>query len=108
VLVTSGLSCDDFVLDPHGIAYVASPSNALIRVDTATGVQLIVGGTFDDTASDFIGGSSAQFGRGDSDRTSVYVTTNGASFTDAPAGSQGISRVDVSDIAQALQLCKDW
>jgi hypothetical protein len=87
VLVTSGLSCDDFVLDPYGIAYVASPSNALIRADTVTGAQPVVGGTFDDTTGDFIGASSAQFGRGDSDRTSVYVTTNGTSFTNAPAGS---------------------
>ena len=46
--------------------------------------------------------SSVRFGRGVSDRSSVYVTTNGGSFTDVPLGTQGISRVDVSDLAQIL------
>lgn len=101
-LIASGLSCDDFALDPWGFAYVASPSNALIRVDTRTGAQLVVAGTFDDTISDIVGASSVRFGRGASDRSSAYVTTNGGSLTDAPPGSQGISRVDLGDLAQAL------
>ncbi len=110
MLVTTSLSCDDFALDLYGNAYVSSPSNALIRVDTTTGAQLVVGGIFDHTTSDFIGGSSAQFGRGDSDRTSIYVTTNGRSFSDAPVGGRGISRVDVGDIAQvlAMEASKGW
>ncbi|MCJ1471618.1 hypothetical protein MMC13_000258 [Lambiella insularis] len=102
-LITSGLSCDDFALDAWGFAYVASPSNALIRVDTRTGAQLAVAGTFDDTVSDIVSASSVRFGRGPSDRASVYVTTNGGSSTDAPLGSQGISRVDVGDLAEVLR-----
>ena len=108
MLVTSGLSCDDFALDPWGIAYVASPSNALIRVDTRTGAQLVVAGTFDDTVSDIISASSVRFGTGVSDRTSVYITTNGGSFTDAPPGSQGISRVDVGDLAEVFHGLESW
>jgi len=81
---------------------VASPPNALIRVDTRTGSQLVVAGTFEGTVSDIIGASSAQFGRAASDRTIVYITTNGGSFTNAPFGSQGVSRVDVGDLAQVF------
>ncbi len=85
-----------------GIAYVASPSNALIRVDTKTGTQLVVAGSFNNTNSTIVSASSVQFGRGPSDWASVYVTTNGGSFTDAPPGSQGISRVDVEDFSALL------
>ncbi|KAL8822300.1 MAG: hypothetical protein Q9191_006966, partial [Dirinaria sp. TL-2023a] len=53
-LVTSGIACDDFALDPQGFAYVASPRNALIKLDTATGAQLVVAGTFNRSTSDII------------------------------------------------------
>ncbi len=99
-MVTSQISCDDFAIDRRGDIYVASPSNALIRVDSQTGKQMVVAGTFNSTTSNIIGASSVQFGRGASDSSSVYVTTNGGSFTCAPPGSQGISRVDVGDLAQ--------
>ena len=102
-LVTSQLSCDDFAIDPWGMLYVASPSNALIRIDSRTGEQMVVAGTFNSTASNIIGATSVRFGRGASDRSSVYVTTNGGSFTCAPPGSQGISRVDVGDLAQVFR-----
>lgn len=79
---------------------MASPRNVLIRLNTRTGAQLVVAGTFADSSSDIISASSARFGKGDSDRTSIYVTTNGGAFAGAPPGSQGISRVDVGDVAQ--------
>ena len=79
---------------------MASPRNTLIRLDTRTGAQLVVAGTFANSSSDIIGASSASFGKGDSDGTSVYVTTNGGAFASEPAGVQGISRVDVGDVAQ--------
>ena len=79
---------------------MASPRNALIRLDTRTGSQLVVAGDFNQSSSDIISASSAQFGVGDSDRTSLYITTNGGAFVGAPAGSQGVSRVDVGDLAQ--------
>ena len=64
----------------------------------------MVAGTFDDTVSDIIGATSAQFGRGVGDRSSVYITTNGGSFTDAPPGSQGISKVDVDDLGRLFKV----
>lgn len=79
---------------------MASPRNALIRLDPQTGAQLVVAGTFNESSSDIISASSARFGVGDSDRTSLYVTTNGGAFVGAPPGSQGVSRVDVGDLAQ--------
>ncbi|KAL8694224.1 MAG: hypothetical protein Q9218_001111 [Villophora microphyllina] len=102
-LITSGVACDDFALDAWGFAYVASPRNALIKVDTRTGAQLVVAGSFNQDASDIISASSARFGVSDSDRTSVYITTNGGAFVGAPEGSQGISRVDIGDVAQAFR-----
>ena len=91
------------MLDPWGFAYVASPRNALIQLDTRTGAQLVVAGTFNESISDIISASSARFGVGDSDRTSVYITTNGGAFIGAPPGTQGISRVDIGDLAQVFQ-----
>ncbi|KAG7007390.1 hypothetical protein G7Y79_00010g028910 [Physcia stellaris] len=99
-LIASGIACDDFALDDWGFAYVASPRNALIRLDTRTGSQLVVAGDFNQSSSDIISASSARFGVGDSDLTSLYITTNGGAFVGAPAGSQGVSRVDVGDLAQ--------
>ena len=101
-LITSEISCDDFAIDRWGDIYVASPSNALIRVDPRTGKQMVVAGSFKNTSSNIIGATSVQFGRGASDKSSVYVTTNGGSFTCAPPGSQGVSRVDIKDLAQVF------
>ncbi len=97
-LISSQISCDDFAIHPRGLLYVASPSNALLRINLQTGSQTVVAGTFNSSTSDIIGATSVQFGRTASDRHNVYVTTNGASFTCAPIGSQGISRVDVGDL----------
>lgn len=62
----------------------------------------MIAGTFNSTKSDIISASSVRFGVTADDETSVYITTNGGSMTDAPKGSQGISRVDVSDLARML------
>ncbi len=79
---------------------MASPRNAVLRLDTRTGAQLVVAGSFNQSSSDIISASSARFGVGESDRSSLYVTTNGGAFVGAPVGSQGVSRVDVGDLAQ--------
>ncbi|KAI4194338.1 MAG: hypothetical protein LQ350_007829 [Teloschistes chrysophthalmus] len=102
-LITSGIACDDFALDPWGFAYVASPRNALIRLDTRTGAQLVVAGDFNQDTSEIRSASSARFGVSDSDQTSIYITTNGGAFVGAPKGSQGISRVDIGNLAQAFR-----
>lgn len=65
----------------------------------------MVAGTFNESASNIISASSAEFGVGDSDRSSLYVTTNGGAFVGAPLGSQGISRVDVGDL---LRVSRGW
>ena len=59
----------------------------------------MVAGTFNQSTSDIISASSVRFGVGDSDRSSLYVTTNGGAYIGAPPGSQGITRVDVEDLA---------
>ena len=79
---------------------MASPRNALIKLDTRTGAQLVVAGTFNQSTSDIISASSVRFGVGDSDRSSAYITTNGGAYVGAPLGSQGISRVDLGDLAE--------
>lgn len=104
--IASDIACDDFALDPRGSAYVASPRNALIMLNTWTGEQRVVAGTFNESTSDILGASSVRFGVGDSDRSSVYVTTNGG--VGAPPGSQGVSRVDVGDLAQVLGVGEEW
>jgi len=107
-LVTSAIACDDFALDPWGFAYVASPRNAVLRLDTRTGAQLVVAGSFNQSSSDIISASSARFGVGDSDRSSLYVTTNEGAFVGAPMGSQGVSRVDVGDLARVGRGGEGW
>ncbi|KAI4242399.1 MAG: hypothetical protein L6R42_011027 [Xanthoria sp. 1 TBL-2021] len=68
-IITSNIACDDFALDPHGIiAYVASPRNALVRLDTRIGAQLVVAGTFNESSSNNLSASSARFGTGYRDR----------------------------------------
>lgn len=81
---------------------MASPRNALIKLDTRTGAQLVVAGTFNQSTSDIISASSVRFGVGDSDRSSAYITTNGGAYLGAPLGSQGISRVDLGDLAEVF------
>ena len=63
----------------------------------------MVAGTFNESVSDIISASSVRFGVGDSDRTSVYITTNGGAYIGASSGSQGVSRVDVGDLAQVFE-----
>ena len=81
---------------------MASPSNALIKLDTRIGAQLVMAGTFNESDSDIISASSVRFGRVDSDRSSVYITTNGGAYIGALPGTQGVGRVDVGNLAQAL------
>ena len=107
MLITSNIACDDFALDPQGYAYVASPRNAVIKLDLQTGAQLVVAGKFNESTSDIVSASSVRFGRGDSDQTSIYVTTNGGAFVGAPPSSQGISRIDIGDIASGPDSGRD-
>ena len=99
-LIASPIYADDFAIDQWGFLYMASPANALLRVDSRTGQQTVLAGNFNSSTSDIVGPTSVRFGRGVSDRSSVYLSTNGGSFSCAPPGSQGVSRVDVRDLAQ--------
>lgn len=95
-LITSNIACDDFALDPHrDVAYIASPRNAIIKLDLHTGKQLVVAGKFNQSSSNIQSASSAQLGVDKGGRSSVYFTTNGGAFVGAKKGSQGIGRVDV-------------
>ncbi len=60
-------------------------------------------GAFNESSGDIISASSVRFGMGDSDRSSVYITTNGGAYICAQPGTQGVSRVDVGDLAQLFK-----
>lgn len=106
-LVASNLPCDDFVLNERGVAYVAGPANAIIKIDTTQAASRlgqfdrVVAGTFNSTMSALVSPTAVQWGRGDSDRTSLYVTTNGGAGSGGN-GTEGLSRIDVGDLAQLL------
>ena len=101
-MITSNIACDDFALDLWGYAYVASPRNAVIKLNLQTGAQVVVAGKFNESISDIVSASSVRFGINVCDQTSVYVTTNGGALVGAPPSSQGISRVDIGDLASGL------
>ncbi|KAK4505465.1 hypothetical protein PRZ48_003428 [Zasmidium cellare] len=96
-LVTDNLTCDDLVIDCKGNAYVAGPKDVLTRV-YPNGEREIVAGTFNSTTSSLVGPSAARFGRLESDRWSLYVTTNGG-IDQNVEGTQGIYRIDLGEAA---------
>lgn len=97
ILITSNLTCDDLVVDAQGTAYVASPDGIVTRV-TSAGEKQVIAGTFDSTHSDLMGPTALAIGQLESDRWSLYITTNGGSSGNS-SGVQGVSRIDVEDYA---------
>lgn len=92
-LVSSNVTCDDFVLDHEGNAYVAGPLNVLTKV-SPDGQQEVIAGTYNSTSSTLVGPTAARFGRLASDSWSLYVTTNGGVTGQVP-GTAGVSRIDL-------------
>ncbi|KAF2161454.1 hypothetical protein M409DRAFT_28184 [Zasmidium cellare ATCC 36951] len=96
-LVTSDLTCDDLVIDCKGNAYVAGPRDVLTRV-YPNGEKEIVAGTYNSTTSSLVGPTAVRFGRLESDRWSLYITTNGGVGQNV-VGTEGIYRVDLGAVA---------
>ena len=71
--------CDDFALDDHGTAFIATdPANTLLKVPTIgknKGVVTVVAGGPNSTQ--WAGTTATAFGRTEADRGVLYVTTNG-------------------------------
>lgn len=99
-MVANNLPCDDFAFDTQGNAYVAGPANVITKV-SPQGDQSVIAGTFNSTKSALVGSTAVAFGRLASDRTSIYVTTNGGAGQEIN-GTQGVSRVDVFAIPSLL------
>jgi len=96
-LITSNLTCDDIVIDDTGILYVAGPQDVITKV-TPNGQQTIITGTYHSLNSSVVGPSALRFGRGVSDRWSLYITTNGglpAVLGGSVPTAAGISRIDL-------------
>ena len=93
-LVASNISCDDFVLDTDGTAYVAAPADVIWKVQP-DGSTEIIAGTYNSTSSSLVGPSAIRFGRLASDKRSLYVTTNAGIPPVTLEGTAGVSRLDL-------------
>ncbi|KUJ15786.1 uncharacterized protein LY89DRAFT_685725, partial [Mollisia scopiformis] len=77
---------DDFALDRHGNAWIATdPSNSLVKVTLDGEATVVVGGA-DETV--LLGGTSAAFGRTVEDWEVLYVTSNGGLGNPPASGVQ--------------------
>jgi sugar lactone lactonase YvrE len=101
--VAQNTTGDDIVLDADGFIYVAlgGPDNAIGLVDPRTGGMSVVAEKFNSTSSGLIGPTAWQFGRGATDRRSLYVTADGGN-PESVLGTQGLSRIDVDDVAKVI------
>lgn len=90
-LVADKVFGDDFLITKRG-AYVASPADVLLHV--FDGKQQIIAGTFNSTLSGLVGPTAVRFGRLATDRSSLYISTNGG-VKDTVSGTPGVSRVDL-------------
>lgn len=97
ILVASDLTPDDFAVDRSGVAWVASGNDVVFRV-SADGKKETIAGVFTQLAtqgdSALVGSTSVRFGRGASDRASLYVTIDGG-IGQPDFAAQGVSRIDV-------------
>lgn len=82
---------DDFLMTSNG-AYVASPANAILRV--ADGKQEVIAGVLNSTSSGIVGPTALRFGRLATDKSSLYISTNGGVKT-LVRGTPGVSRIDL-------------
>lgn len=90
-LVAGHVFGDDFLITNTG-AYVASPANAILRV--ADGKQEVIAGVFNSTSSGIVGPTALRFGRLATDKSSLYISTNGGVKT-LVRGTPGVSRIDL-------------
>lgn len=97
-LLASNLPGDDFVLDAAGFAYVGGQAGVINFIDPSKGTVRPIAGTLGSNSSALVGPTAVQFGRTASDRNSIYVTTDGG-ILNTIIGSQGVSRIDVGDVA---------
>lgn len=73
-------------------AFVASPANVLLRV--VDGKQEVIAGTLKSTSSGIVGPTAVRFGRLATDKSSLYISTNGG-VRGLVKGTPGLSRVDL-------------
>jgi len=94
---------DDLILDDSGTAYICQQVNSLSRV-TLNGTQQVIAGTPNSNSSSLLGPTAVAFGRGASDRNTLYITTNGgqSAATGQTPASQGLSSVDLGAAAAAV------
>ncbi|KAL9074426.1 MAG: hypothetical protein Q9157_004386 [Trypethelium eluteriae] len=72
-------TADDFAVDGHGNIWLTeNVQNTLVRVSPNGQVQTIAGGP---NSTDLIGPVSAAFGRGYDDRDTLYISTDGLTFS---------------------------
>jgi hypothetical protein len=97
-LLASNLPRDDFVLDAAGFAYAGGQAGVINFVDPSKGTVRAIAGTLGLNSSALVGPTTVQFGRTASDRNNIYLTTDGG-ILNTILGSQGVSRIDVGDVA---------
>ena len=96
VEVTGQLTCDDFIIDSEGTAFVAGPANVITRVST-NGQKSIIAGTLNSNSSALVGPTAVAFGRLAVDSSDLYVTTNGGLNLNSE-GATGVSRIAVGSL----------
>lgn len=91
-IVATEVTCDDFVFDRRGRAFVAgSVDNVVWMVEPATGKKQVVAGTLNSTESALRTPSAVEFGRGKGEEDVLFVTTTGG-MGNITLGTQGLSR----------------
>ncbi|KKP00026.1 hypothetical protein THAR02_07863 [Trichoderma harzianum] len=77
--ISEGFMCDDFDVQPDGTVYLPTTSqNTVIRVSLDGRVQQLAGAAGSLAVG---GGTAAQFGRGQYQKTTLFVTTSGDRFS---------------------------
>ncbi|KAI9727424.1 MAG: hypothetical protein M1834_008430 [Cirrosporium novae-zelandiae] len=74
--IASGFATNDFAIDKNGDLFVTTdPQNSLIQVTPSTGSYVTVAGSANSTALE--GPTAARFGRGSTDKSVIYLSTDG-------------------------------
>lgn len=101
-IVQENLNADDFAFDEDGSAYLTTHVyESVVKLDVADGKRSTVAGGLGDIVC--AGTTAAAFGRTESDRTGLYVTTHGGmSYRDqSEVGPARLLRVEVGRAAAA-------